>query len=50
MVKVFQGAGLDQFQREVRPYFSKVYLRKPKASRDRSREHYVVAKGRLAPG
>jgi len=50
VVKVFQGAGLDQFQREVRPYFSKVYLRKPKASRDRSREHYVVAKGRLAPG
>ena len=50
VVKVFQGAGLDQFQREVRPYFGKVYLRKPKASRDRSREHYVVAKGRLAPG
>ena len=50
VVKVFQGAGLDQFQRDVRPYFSKVYLRKPKASRDRSREHYVVAKGRLPPG
>ena len=50
VVKVFQGAGLDQFQRDVRPHFSKVYLRKPKASRDRSREHYVVAKGRLPPG
>jgi 23S rRNA (uridine2552-2'-O)-methyltransferase len=50
VVKVFQGGGLDQFQRDVRPYFSKVYLRKPKASRDRSREHYVVAKGRLPPG
>ena len=50
VVKVFQGAGLDQFQRDVRRHFSKVYLRKPKASRDRSREHYVVAKGRLAPG
>jgi len=50
VVKVFQGAGLDQFQRDVRPYFTKVYLRKPKASRDRSREHYVVAKGRLPPG
>lgn len=46
VVKVFQGAGLDAFQRAVRLHFDKVYLRKPKASRDRSREHYVVAKGR----
>jgi len=46
VVKVFQGAGLDAFQRAVRVHFDKVYLRKPKASRDRSREHYVVAKGR----
>lgn len=49
VVKVFQGAGLDAFQRAVRTDFTKVYLRKPKASRDRSREHYVVAKGRRAP-
>jgi len=46
VVKVFQGAGLETFQRAVQRDFSKVYLRKPKASRDRSREHYVVAKGR----
>jgi 23S rRNA (uridine2552-2'-O)-methyltransferase len=46
VVKVFQGAGLAEFQREVERHFTKVYLRKPKASRDRSREHYVVAKGR----
>lgn len=45
VVKVFQGAGLDEFRRAVRDRFSKVYLRKPKASRDRSREHYLVAKG-----
>jgi 23S rRNA (uridine2552-2'-O)-methyltransferase len=44
VVKVFQGVGLDDFQRSVRSRFSKVYLRKPKASRDRSREHYLVAK------
>lgn len=50
VVKVFQGAGLDAFVREVRGRFSKVYLRKPKASRDRSREHYVVAKGFLDGG
>ena len=49
VVKVFQGAGLEQFQRAVRADFNKVYLRKPKASRDRSREHYVVAKGVSRP-
>lgn len=46
VVKVFQGSGLAEFKREVERHFTKVYLRKPKASRDRSREHYVVAKGR----
>jgi 23S rRNA (uridine2552-2'-O)-methyltransferase len=45
VVKVFQGAGLDAFQREVRGDFMNAYLRKPKASRDRSREHYLVGKG-----
>lgn len=45
VVKVFQGAGLDAFERDVREHFTKTYLRKPKASRDRSREHYVVARG-----
>jgi 23S rRNA (uridine2552-2'-O)-methyltransferase len=45
VVKVFQGGGLDAFQRAAQSLFSKVYLRKPKASRDRSREHYLVAKG-----
>ena len=44
-VKVFQGAGLAQFERAVKASFDKVYLRKPKASRDRSRELFVVAKG-----
>ena len=49
VVKVFQGAGLDAFQRDVRGHFTKTYLRKPRASRDRSREHYLVAKGLRAP-
>jgi len=44
-VKVFQGAGLAQFEQAVKASFDKVYLRKPKASRDRSRELFVVAKG-----
>jgi len=46
VVKVFQGSGLEAFQQAVRRCFESVYLRKPKASRDRSREHYVVASGR----
>jgi 23S rRNA (uridine2552-2'-O)-methyltransferase len=43
-VKVFQGAGLAEFQRAVQTRFDKVYVRKPKASRDRSREIFLVAK------
>jgi 23S rRNA (uridine2552-2'-O)-methyltransferase len=43
-VKVFQGAGLAEFQRAVQGCFEKVYVRKPKASRDRSREIFLVAK------
>jgi 23S rRNA (uridine2552-2'-O)-methyltransferase len=44
-VKVFQGSGLADFERAVREAFAKVYVRKPRASRDRSREVFVVAKG-----
>ena len=50
VVKVFQGTGLDAFQQAVRRRFDSVHLRKPKASRDRSREHYVVARGLRAAG
>lgn len=45
VVKVFQGSGLAEFQRAVQAHFAKTWLRKPKASRGRSREHYVVARG-----
>ena len=48
-VKVFQGSGLPELEKAVRSRFAKVYLRKPKASRDRSRELFVVAKG-FRPG
>jgi 23S rRNA (uridine2552-2'-O)-methyltransferase len=43
-VKVFQGSGLAEFQRVIATRFAKVYVRKPKASRDRSREVFLVAK------
>ena len=45
VVKAFQGAGFPEFQRTMQGHFDKVYARKPKASRDRSREVYLVGKG-----
>jgi 23S rRNA (uridine2552-2'-O)-methyltransferase len=44
-VKLFMGAGFDEYQREARRSFAGLANRKPKASRDRSREVYLVAKG-----
>lgn len=43
--KVFQGVGYDEYLKDVRSSFSKVVVRKPAASRPRSREVYLVAKG-----
>lgn len=48
-VKMFQGDGFDDFVRLVQPQFRKTYVRKPKASRDRSREVFVVGKGSVGP-
>ena len=45
IVKVFQGDGFDEYLREVRSLFTKVKIRKPDASRARSREVYIVATG-----
>ncbi len=45
VVKVFQGEGFDQYMRDLRNNFSKVVTRKPKASRPKSREVYLVATG-----
>ncbi len=44
LVKVFQGEGFDAFLKQVREHFKKVIIRKPKASRGRSREVYILAK------
>lgn len=43
--KVFQGEGSDALLREARAAFTKVLIRKPDASRARSREVYWVAQG-----
>ena len=45
IAKVFQGQGSDAFIREVRKVFKTVKITKPKASRPRSREVYVLAQG-----
>ena len=45
VAKVFHGEGYDDYIRDVRTSFDKVLVRKPDASRPRSREVYLVAKG-----
>jgi 23S rRNA (uridine2552-2'-O)-methyltransferase len=45
VAKMFQGAGSDQYVKELRTSFEKVLIRKPAASRAESREVYIVAKG-----
>lgn len=45
LVKLFQGEGFEDFHHEVKQYFSSVAIRKPKASRPRSNEVYILAKG-----
>ena len=44
LTKVFQGDGFDAFLKEVRCHFKKVMIRKPDASRGRSREVYILAR------
>ena len=46
LVKLFQGIGFDEYLAVLRQNFKKVVIRKPKASRDRSKELYVLAVGR----
>jgi 23S rRNA methylase len=45
VTKVFQGEGFDDYVRDLRTSFERVVTRKPKASRPRSREVYLVATG-----
>ena len=43
VAKVFQGEGFDEYFRDVKQSFGKLVTRKPKASRPKSREVYLVA-------
>lgn len=42
LVKVFQGVGFEDFMQVMRAHFGQVLTRKPKASRDRSSEVYLL--------
>jgi 23S rRNA (uridine2552-2'-O)-methyltransferase len=46
LVKVFIGAGFDDIVKTMRGHFDKVVTRKPKASRDRSSEVYLLGLGK----
>ena len=45
LIKAFTGEGLDEFKGEIRQHFGKLVVRKPKASRPRSPEVYLLARG-----
>ncbi|MBF0455278.1 MAG: 23S rRNA methyltransferase [Magnetococcales bacterium] len=45
VVKLFQGSGFHEMVRHTRTLFDKVKVIKPKASRARSAEHYLVGIG-----
>jgi 23S rRNA (uridine2552-2'-O)-methyltransferase len=44
VVKLFQGEGFAQFRQSMQRRFDKVHVRKPAASRDRSREVFLVGR------
>ena len=45
LVKLFQGQGSEVYLKAVKAHFKQLKIRKPKASRARSREVYVLAQG-----
>lgn len=44
LVKVFQGSGFEAFLQRMRTHFQRVLARKPGASRERSRELYLLGR------
>ena len=45
LMKIFHGTGFEELVKQARSQFSRVVIRKPQASRSRSRETYLLAKG-----
>ncbi|GGI84284.1 23S rRNA (uridine(2552)-2'-O)-methyltransferase RlmE [Legionella impletisoli] len=44
LLKIFHGSGFEEMVRQAKSKFKRVVVRKPKASRSRSRETYLLAK------
>lgn len=44
LIKLFEGAGTNEYRQLLKEHFAKVMTRKPGASRDHSREFYVLAR------
>ena len=44
LIKLFEGAGTNEFRQLLRQNFARVMTRKPSASRDKSREFYILAR------
>ncbi len=49
LVKVFQGEGFDEYRKAILEHFTVIKTVKPKASRPRSPEVYLLASGRKWP-
>lgn len=47
LVKLFEGSAAHYFRREVKSRYKSGVVRKPAASRPKSREYYFLAKGRM---
>jgi 23S rRNA (uridine2552-2'-O)-methyltransferase len=45
LLKAFQGEGYPALEKDLRANFNRIIVRKPKASRPRSREVYILARG-----
>ncbi|WP_457676056.1 23S rRNA (uridine(2552)-2'-O)-methyltransferase RlmE [Thiolapillus sp.] len=45
VTKLFQGEGFDEYVKDARGSFKRVVVRKPRSSRPKSREVYMVATG-----
>lgn len=48
LMKVFQGEGYNELMNDLKSKYNKVITRKPKASRPRSKEIYLLARGKKA--
>lgn len=48
LVKLFEGSAAHYFRREIKGRYKSGVVRKPDASRSRSREYYFLAKQRIA--